>query len=63
MRNSGLEADMWALGMLTYQLISGHLPFAESFAGRNPMEVMMAILSEDVEFKAPSWAHVSGAPF
>ena len=59
MQTAGLESDMWGLGMLFYQLLCGRLPFADSFSGRSPMDVMMAILSEDVKFDGPQWALVS----
>ena len=59
MQTVGLESDMWSLGMLFYQLLCGRLPFADSFSGRSPMDVMMAILSEDVKFEGPRWAMVS----
>lgn len=46
--------------MLFYHLLCGRLPFADSFSGRrSPMDVMMAILSEDVKFEGPRWSLIS----
>lgn len=59
MQTSGLESDMWSLGMLFYQLLCGRLPFADSFKNKRAMEVMMAILSEDVTFEGPHWRLIS----
>ena len=59
MHSHGLESDMWSLGMLFYQLLCGRLPFADSFNTRRPMDVMMAILSEDIKFEGPHWACIS----
>lgn len=61
MQTVGLESDMWSLGMLFYQLLCGRLPFADSFSGKSPMDVMMAILSEDVKFEGPRWGCISKA--
>lgn len=61
MQTIGIESDMWSLGMLFYQLLCGRLPFADSFAGRSPVDVMMAILAEDVKFEGPRWALISDA--
>jgi len=41
MQTVGLESDMWSLGMLFFQLLCGRLPFADSFKGKSPMDVMM----------------------
>ena len=60
MQTVGLESDMWSLGMLFYQLLCGRLPFADAFkAKKSPMDVMMAILSEDVRFEGPRWGCIS----
>lgn len=59
MQTVGLESDMWSLGMLFYQLLCGRLPFADAFRAKSPMDVMMAILSEDVKFEGPRWGCIS----
>lgn len=59
MQSSGLASDMWSLGMLFYQLLCGRLPFADSFKTKRAMEVMMAILSEDIKFEGPHWRCIS----
>lgn len=48
----GLKVDMWAAGMLTYQLISGKLPFfgdnVEKLANASPMAIMQAFMDSEV---------------
>ncbi len=38
----------WALGIMMYQLLSGHLPFWDEQSDRSPFAVMSAILSKEV---------------
>ncbi len=38
----------WALGIMMYQLLSGHLPFWDEESDRSPFAVMSAILSKEV---------------
>ena len=38
----------WAMGILVYQLLSGHLPFWDAQSDRSPLAVMSAILNQEV---------------
>ncbi|KAK9842514.1 hypothetical protein WJX81_003789 [Elliptochloris bilobata] len=59
MRYYGVESDMWALGMLLYQLLSGTLPFWEEGESQSPFTVMTAILAGEVTFDGPAWQAIS----
>lgn len=48
MRYYGIESDQWALGIMMYQLLSGHLPFWDAQSDRSPLAVMSAILNKEV---------------
>ena len=39
----------WALGIMMYQMLSGHLPFWNAQSDRSPFAVMSAILNAEVE--------------
>lgn len=38
----------WALGIMMYQMLSGHLPFWNAQSDRSPFAVMSAILNAEV---------------
>lgn len=38
----------WALGIMMYQMLSGHLPFWDAQSDRSPFAVMSAILNAEV---------------
>ena len=60
MRHWGIESDMWALGMLLYQMLAGKMPFWSSGQQmRDPLSVMSAILSGDIEFEGEAWYGIS----
>ena len=56
----GLEADLWAAGMIIYQLISGRMCFwGDCLDECTPQSVMDSVLNEDVSFEVPGWKGVS----
>ena len=60
MRHWGIESDMWAMGMLLYQLLAGRMPlWTSSEQMRDPLSVMSAILSGDIDFTGDEWLGVS----
>ena len=59
MRHWGIESDMWALGMLLYQLLAGKMPFWSGNQARDPLSVMSAILSGDISFEGEEWKGIS----
>ncbi|BDA46230.1 Calcium-dependent protein kinase [Coccomyxa sp. Obi] len=59
MRYYGVESDQWALGIMMYQLLSGHLPFWDEQSDRSPFAVMSAILSKEVCYTGPEWEGIS----
>ncbi len=42
----------WALGIMMYQMLSGHLPFWNAQSDRSPFAVMSAILNAEVSILA-----------
>lgn len=55
----GLEADLWAVGMIIYQLICGQLCFWGDLQECTPQSLMQSVLHEDVKFDYPGWEAVS----
>ncbi|KAL0054178.1 hypothetical protein WJX82_004955 [Trebouxia sp. C0006] len=56
MRHWGIESDMWALGVLLYQMLAGRFPFwANGQQKHDPLSVMSAILSGDIDFTGDEW--------
>ena len=51
MQYYGLESDMWALGILLYQMLSGELPFWEPGGDRSPWAIMTGILEGEVRLR------------
>lgn len=57
----GPPSDVWAAGVMAYQLLSGYLPFDDHKNREAPSlsKVWKAILTEDVAFKGKAWEQVS----
>jgi serine/threonine protein kinase len=48
--------DMWSLGIITYLLLSGALPFYHQYKMKN---ISKQILNSDPDFESPRWANIS----
>ncbi|KAK9818169.1 hypothetical protein WJX72_008161 [[Myrmecia] bisecta] len=60
MRYYGIECDLWAMGMLLYQLLSGRLPFwGGDSSSASPFNVMVAILHQEINTSGAAWEGVS----
>jgi calcium-dependent protein kinase len=60
MRHWGPEADLWSLGMVSYLLLSGKMPFwGGAMGGIPPFMVMQEILGGDIKFDDDVWAGIS----
>ena len=51
----GHEVDVWSLGIITYQLLSGKTPFD----GKNIKKINHNILYKDVKFPEKQWKNLS----
>ncbi|KAL6761439.1 kinase-like domain-containing protein [Haematococcus lacustris] len=54
-------SDVWAAGVMTYQLLSGRMPFDDWKNPRNPAlsQLWKSILTEEPKFSGQAWAEVS----
>lgn len=53
----GKPVDLWAIGVITYFLLSGYTPFE----GSNNVEEMQAIMNADYNYDDPCWENISQA--
>ncbi|KAI8647107.1 CAMK/CAMK1 protein kinase [Parasitella parasitica] len=51
----GKPVDLWAIGVITFFLLSGYTPFE----GANNLEEMQAILSANYNYDDPCWENIS----
>lgn len=51
----GKPVDLWAIGVITYFLLSGYTPFE----GSNNVEEMQAIMNADYNYDDPCWDNIS----
>ena len=58
-RSYGVEADLWSVGVLLYQLITGHNPWFDSLKGVSPSVVQEKVLGQDVPYLDEDWEGIS----
>ena len=49
MQNYGEKADVWSVGMLTYQLLTGHFPYWNDITKCSLKQLWHAVVNEDVD--------------
>ena len=47
------KCDVWSVGMLAYQMLTGRFPFWEDVRTQSLTDVWKAILTEEINWDAP----------
>jgi len=55
------KADIWSVGMLAYQLLTGRFPFWDDVRNETLSDVWKAILSQEINWASPELQHLSPA--
>ncbi|KIZ04772.1 hypothetical protein MNEG_3189 [Monoraphidium neglectum] len=55
------KCDIWSVGMLSYQLLTGRFPFWEDVRHESLSDVWKAVLSQDINWDAPELQPLSAA--
>lgn len=55
----GYKSDVWSIGVLAYQMISGEMPFDDRERLRRPLAVFKSIFNDTPQFRAEVWEGVS----
>ncbi|MEW5305938.1 MAG: hypothetical protein WDW36_008448 [Sanguina aurantia] len=59
MQNYDEKADIWSVGMLAYQMLTGRFPFWEDVRNQSLAEVWKAILGTPINWDAPELSQLS----
>ncbi|KAF5838700.1 kinase-like domain-containing protein [Dunaliella salina] len=59
LQNYDEKCDIWGVGMLTYQLLTGGFPYWDDVRTKSLTEVWRAILGTDIDWEAPTLASLS----
>jgi len=59
LQNYDEKCDIWGVGMLTYQLLTGGFPYWDDVRTKSLTEVWRAILGTDIDWDAPALAALS----
>eukprot|EP01083_Nonionella_stella_P006847 19825_1 len=54
-RSYDYTVDYWSIGVIMYILCCGYPPFY----GENDLEIEKSIISDQIEFEAEDWQHIS----
>ena len=47
------KCDVWSVGMMTYQMLTGRFPFWEDVRRESLTDVWKAILTKEIDWEAP----------